>query len=235
MQMQQIILTVGLASCLPLSAVPQSDRFTGDAIFPRASAALVVGVGEADDSNGPTSFSLGEALRAFEVVAEHTLVVDELTRARLDSTACGLAGGVSVEPDEVYSFVSQLLYEHGFVVTQTRDSAPKLLGVRSADSSTGVKGARSVAEEDLAAFERFPSLLITTTLPVEHLDARYTVNALRGLVPDPSRLRILAVGGSLVANGCAGDVANIVGMLRSIEAAEAARSDRAGEDATEAE
>lgn len=222
MQTHQIILAVGLASCLPLSAIPEGRCARGGDVFPSASGALVIEIAGAEAGVSISELSLGDVLRAFEGVAEHALFMNEETRDRVDSVAVGLSRSLTVASEEVYSFVSGLLYEHDFTMAEIRDTSPKLLGIQDARGAGGGFGgpqATVVEEQHLGTFAHYPALSITTTVAFDGFDVRGGVNALRVMVPDPNRLRIVAVGHSFVASGCARDVANIVEVLRSIEAA----------------
>ena len=65
MKTHQIILAVGLASCLPLSAIPEGRCARGGDVFPAASGALVIEIDGAEAGVSISELSLGDVLRAF--------------------------------------------------------------------------------------------------------------------------------------------------------------------------
>ena len=209
------ILAAALAA--PASTLPgQAQDSAPLALFPTPTQALEVNLA------GDATPSLYDVLLRFEQGAAHHLHMSASTRQALQTLETGLSTSVRVAPEESYSFISSLLKGAGFQMAELRDQEPRLLTILNLNSPEREQGAElAVAIElaDLPRYERFPSILVETTLTLEGLDARAAANSMRGLMNDRRLEQVLPISEeSLLLMGTGPKVAGWVQHLRTADA-----------------
>lgn len=190
-----LLLTGSLLLPTGVSATPtdgniQEELVRERAVFPIPTADLVISIG------GDATPNLGDVLKAFEDIAHHNLHLSNDTRTALHTIPTGLSRSVTVPAAEVYSYISALLYDSGFVVAETRRAEPRILSIYSLNShERGLvfSRARTVAIDEVPKYERHPAMLVQTVIEVEHIDGRQLANSLRAIIVDNNVERIMAM------------------------------------------
>jgi hypothetical protein len=225
---------LALVAVVPLTAVstgrPALLQDTGP--FATPESPLVI------SDSGVAVQTLDDLLAEFERIAGQHVVANAHTREALRATNVGLVAGVSVPPDEVYSFVESLLAHHGFFVGRLRSGNPRLLSVRSSSGrgTWPVDEWMTVPVEEIDDYADHPALLVETVVDVAPMDSRQIVNSLRQLVHGNHQGMVAVSGSSLILRGTGSEVARTASMLelaRAHHVAEEAR--RKAEQALAAE
>lgn len=210
------------ALALPAAVLPsQADDAAPLALFPVPSAALEINL--AADATP----SLYDVLLRFEQGAAHHLHMSARTRQALQALDTGLSSSVRVSPEESYSFISSLLSGAGFQMAELRSQEPRLLTILDLKSDEREQGrgfAVAIELADLPRYERFPAVLVETTLNLERLDARQAANSMRGTLSDHRLQQLLPISeSSMLLVGTGPQVSGWVKHLRGADAAVAER------------
>jgi hypothetical protein len=204
-----------LSARAPNSVPKTSDDSTSLAVFPPPSGDLLIEIDRDETA------SLADILARFESLASHNLHISAATRQVLAQVDSGLSNSVSVPAEEVYSYISCLLNNSGFVMAETRSSAPSLLSVFSMDSperNMVGKHARAIDVEDLVRFERHPALLVQVVIEVQHLDTRFLEKSLRHMVVDRYTQSITSLSPhSLFLMGNSREISAWVHAIRTVD------------------
>lgn len=115
------------------------------------------------------------------------------------------------------SFFEQMLLAHDFLVVPAPEDSPvpgRVFYLKGSDRLLLRSLARYHPVEEIDAY-RARGILVTTSLPLRHLDAQRAVNNLRAFFPDQTIETITTVGDSVVVTGFASNVANVVTLLKA--------------------
>jgi hypothetical protein len=169
---------------------------------------------------------MAAVLEAFEVATGDTLVVDEETTRRIESTAVFASGPVECAAADARRVAGAMLLSRNFCWTVVRPASPRVLAIHSLDTiarGTARQDAPFVPIEQLDAYADSPGLLIQTLVQLPHIDVRVLSNSMRSMVVDPNTLQIIPVGNTdaLILQGFAPVVADFVEMLRMVDRASA--------------
>ena len=202
----------------PLPVALQADDANPLAIFPQPSADLEISIG------GDATPSLADVLMRFEDICGHNLHISTATLQELRNVSTGLSRSVTVPRSEVYSYVSALLSNSGYIMGETRSVEPRLMSVWSLNSHERqmVRAhARAIDVGEIAKYERHPAMLVETVLSVENLDARQLANSMRVTVIDNNVQVILPVSErSVLLTGTGPQVADWIRLIRNADAGE---------------
>lgn len=186
--------------------------------FPQPSGSLHV---PADTS------SLADLLASLSQATGVTYAVDASAKSAFDAAQVSLPRSVSLQPSQAYAWIESQLLAHGFALSCDASSRPATAHVRSARTSAASDAdCLSIGLGDLDFVRRHPALGFTTTLKLEHMDARTLPSTLRPLLPHDPRDGALTASSemhSLSLRGHGRFVAQTVGLLRRFDA-EAGRS-----------
>lgn len=215
-----LVTAVGLAAAAPELATGTTAHATRsqpvprvEGHFPMPSSALTI------VAQGDQAHTMLDVLVELSASANQNITVSEPTRAALKSLSPGLLADVVVPPEEVYSFVSSLLYRHGFVVSELRSGTPSLIAVqggreRGQSMLYGLSWTR-VPLDRIDEFRDHPAFLIETVATFEHLDVRQMTTSLRALMTDNRLQSLLNVGNSnsVIVRGPAAGVADLLALM----------------------
>lgn len=147
--------------------------------------------------------SLGALLDAFGDATDSALIVDPVTRLRLDALA--LDRSVEFAAANVYSGVETLLVQHDLALTVLSDRAPRILRVvpigKGADARRSAGQLRTstltIDAGELDAWAaNHPAVPVQTVVVLSHADAGTAANTMRTLATDDITQQILVLPGS---------------------------------------
>lgn len=218
-------------SAAPAPVTVQADDGHPLAIFPLPATDLEINLG------GDATPTLADVLQRFEAISAHHLQISETTRAELRNITTGLSSTVKVPRAEVYSFVSALLHDSGFVMAETRSEAPRLMKVMSLNSQERglVRNyARAIEADEIDKYVRHPAMLVETVISVEHTDARQLSNSMRMMIVDNNtQVLVPASEHSLFLIGTGPEVADWMRLIRAADANDTPRPEPAGQEGGE--
>ena len=218
--MKRMQLAIALAAAVGLAAaapgLPNTPTVpAGDHFRPPSSPLTIIAYGDEADS-------MFDVLVALSASADQNVTVSKETRIALESRSPGLLADIVIPPEEAHSFVSSLLFQHGFLVSELRASDPGLLTVHGGNS----RGSRRftwtrVPFERIDEFRRFPAFLVETVVTFEHLDVRQMTTSLRALLSDNQSQMMLNVGSSssVILRGPAACVADLLDLMKVADVA----------------
>jgi hypothetical protein len=163
--------------------------------------------------------SMFDVLHELSRSAGQHFSVSDITRASLEGLSPGLLGDAEIPAEQAYSFVSALLFRHGYLMSELKGTEPSLLAVYSRNQR-GQDGGLSwtrVSEDQLEWYRDYPAFLIETVVTFEYLEVRQVTTSLRALITDNHTQSMLNVGNSnsIVFRGTAANVADMVLMMKS--------------------
>lgn len=211
-------LLAPIAVTAPAAPVPspQEEGVDVELIFPVPAQDLLISIG------GDATPSLADVLKSFEEICAHNLHISAETRAHLKNVSTGLSRSVTIPAREVYSFVSTLLDDSGFLMMETRSAEPRLLSIYSLSSQerNQVRSrARAVPLDEVYRYERHPAMVIQTVLEIEHIDARQLTNAMRSIIVDPNTEQAVPIWeNSILLVGRGPQVADWIRLIRTADA-----------------
>lgn len=172
--------------------------------------------------------NLLELARDYGRATDRVLVLQEETLRLLQADRAGLSRALTVSGSAFPTFVEQILAERGYLLFELSNGAPGLVTCMSRDAaarSTVRTNVRYADARAIATCAGRPATLFQTVVDLPHVDVRTLSNSMRSLIVDPMMLTIVPAGNSssLVLQGSGAALADLVAMLRAVEAAAAAR------------
>lgn len=195
--------------------------------LPQASEDMVIAVDEQGDS-----WTMMDVVRDYGRLTGQHVQMDSDTRGELEATSTGLARSAVVPAAEVPSFVEHLLGQNRFMLDVLREEEPRLVSVYSLQSGNWSQMLRSTArfvpEDELERWTARPTALVTTVVPVPHLDARQLAGMMRSMIVDQRTQLVLPAGeaNALVLTGFAPYVTELARVLHAADEAARAESGR---------
>lgn len=187
--------------------------------FPVATAGITIHVEE----NKPMLEDLLSQLE--KVTGVHFLLAQD-TRAIMRKAPTGLLRDFEIPREQVWTAVETILVHNDFTLALATQDEPKLISVVSMQGNTQRQSvrnsARFVPREELRAWLKHPSVLVTTILTLESTDVRTLANSMRTMFTDANTQQVIPVGNSnsLILTGFANSVAAIADMLERVNEAE---------------
>ena len=193
----------------------QSDPVQKGTSFPQPSEGLVI------PSTDDEFWSLDELLREYGRVTSQRFLIDDDTRNLLKTARIPLLRDFEIAPEQVHSVVESLLFENDFVFAVRRAEDPRLVSVKSLNSSARNnlrQDALFVPAEELGDWVDHPAYLIHTVLNLDALDVRQLTNSMRAMLTDANTQAIIPVGNShsLIVTGFSQQVAQIAEMMQRV-------------------
>jgi hypothetical protein len=197
---------------VPTPMVVQADDMNPLAVFPLPSGDLEIQIG------GEATPSMADVLLRFEALSAHNLHISEATMQELKSVKTGLSSSVKVPAKEVYSYISALLSNSGYMMAETRAAEPRIMSIFSMNSherNNLRSHARTIDIQDIARYERHPALLVETIIAVKNIDGRQLSNSMRSAVVDPNIQMVIPFStGNLLLVGTGPQVADWIRLIR---------------------
>jgi hypothetical protein len=208
-------LLVGCLSIAPQAADQGTDQQAAQ-LFPTPEKGMTIPGG------GEQEMSIAEMILEFGMVTGEHFIWAPDQKAVAEATSVGFDRDLEIEAEDLYSVVETILLAHDFVLVDLRRAEPRMMKV--IHTHTNQRGelretASYVPIEDLPLYASHPALMISTTLVLEHLDARTLTNTLRALITDPNTLMTVLIPGSnsVILTGFTTTVIDLVQMLRRID------------------
>ncbi len=204
--------------CYPLTQrAPQELRACCDT-YPAASGALEISIDGAE--NAPT---LRDIATQYAELTGLNLIFDERTASMLGSNSGGLQASVSVPQIEVQTFFEQLLAANEFFLQTVRDEEPRVVRIVPLDRihSGFLPRSRIIDESLVEHYGKHAATLVTTTVHLPRADVRQLANSMRAMMTETRSQAVVPAdsSGSLVLTGFGGSLADLVKILREIDAA----------------
>jgi hypothetical protein len=210
-----------LVACLGCAAVPlhSSAPAPSGALAPD----LPAPTGPLSVPGSDASYRLIDLVLDFGRVTDQLMLMSEATREQLMNESLQLGPPTEIPAQEVYEFVEGVLVFHGFVIAPLKGGTEPVMGVFGPSGRQSYRIPRlHVEEKDLPRYARHPALIVTTTVFLENTDVRQLSTSLRGVLTDTNTQTLLPMGsGGLMLSGTGRFVAQLVEMLRGLDAFEA--------------
>ncbi len=141
----------------------------------------------------------------------------------------GFGGSVTLEPTTLQAFFEGVLVNAGFRLSLLSTGAVTTLSLVNLQESRGrsVSQWHSVPESEVRLWADHNALLIESMVTLDAVDVRQLSTNLRAMFPNPEFESILAAGSSnaLIFRGTGRQVADVVALLRRVEAGALATRD----------
>jgi hypothetical protein len=214
--------SVGAPAAGAKSSTAHSSEISADP-FPVATAGITIHV---EENKQPM---IDDLLGQIEKVTGVHFLVTQETRSILRKAPTGLLRDLEIPREQVWTAVETILIQNEFTFVFASQDEPKLISVWSMQGNVQRQAmrnfARFVPREELRAWSKHPSVLVTTLLTLDSTDVRTLSNSMRTMFTDTNTQQIIPVGNanSLILTGFANSVAAIADMLERVNEAERKR------------
>ena len=224
MHVPLLISTLALVGCSSAPARGPAGPFVenpapsrAETLFPAPRAPFTIQAGEASEA------TLAHLVDEFSRASGVHFVTSRETRQVLAVGRVGLTRPVEVAPERAWELFETLLIDADFVIAPLMRGEPSVFGVYSLNAQTrqGLRNrAVTVDAAEIEAYARHPALLVTTIVDLPNTDVRTLSNSMRTMFTDANTQQIIPVGNSnsLIVTGFGPAVADIVALLRTVEA-----------------
>ena len=215
-----ISLLVLLTGCATVPDAPGPTRTVES--FPEATRGIAIPA----DEDG--TWTLDQLLREYEQATGQRFLVDDDTRRSLQRAIMPSLQLLEIPAEQVHSVVETILVQDGFVFAVVHAAHPRLVSVKSRNSSARynpISKAHYVPVEELEEWGKHPAYLIHTVLSLDAIDVRTLTNSMRAMITDNSMQSIVPAGSakSVMLTGTGPQVLRIVRMLEGVDETERAR------------
>lgn len=192
---------------------------TGKNLLPTPTAPL-----DLSAPNG-ADITLEELLARLSKITNVTFSAGGNAGDRLKKTTVSLSQDKRFAIPEVYAGAESILQQNGFALALLEGGSAPLVGVYTNFGPNQTPPATRIETERLDECRAHPAFLFTLVLTLPHTDVRSLGNSLRILSPDTQSGGVIPVGttNSVILNGTGRQVAELAGLLRTIDDAAAVK------------